>query len=64
MLLTITYRGNRATDLGYLLHKNPYRAQKFEMNFGYAYVFYPKAEENECTAALLIDLNPVDLARG
>lgn len=64
MLLTITYRGNQATDLGYLLHKNPSRAQKFEMSFGFAYVFYPKAEETECTASLLIDLNPVDLARG
>lgn len=64
MLLTITYRGNQATDLGYLLHKNPSRAQEFEMSFGHAYVFYPKAEETECTAALLINLNPVDLARG
>lgn len=64
MLLTITYRGPRATELGYLLHKNPARAQEFEMSFGRAYVFYPKAEETECTAALLIDLNPVDLARG
>lgn len=64
MLLTITYRGPQATDLGYLLHKNPSRAQEFEMSFGQAYVFYPKAEETECTAALLIDLNPIDLARG
>lgn len=64
MLLTITYRGEHATDLGYLLHKNPARAQVFDMSFGHAYVFYPKAEESECTAAILIDLNPVDLARG
>lgn len=64
MLLTITYRGPQATDLGYLLHKNPSRAQKFELSFGRAYVFYPVAEETECTAALLIDLNPIDLARG
>ncbi|NLN64357.1 MAG: 3' terminal RNA ribose 2'-O-methyltransferase Hen1 [Clostridiaceae bacterium] len=64
MLLTLTYRGNRATDLGYLLHKNPSRTQEFEMSFGRAYVFYPKAEETECSAALLIDLNPVDLVRG
>jgi 3' terminal RNA ribose 2'-O-methyltransferase Hen1 len=64
MLLTITYRGEQATDLGFLLHKNPARAQMFDMSFGHAYVFYPKAEDTECTAALLIDLNPVDLARG
>ena len=64
MLLTITYRGEQATDLGFLLRKNPARAQVFEVSFGRAYVFYPKAEQAECTAALLIDLNPVDLARG
>ena len=64
MLLTITYRGEQATDLGFLLHKNPARTQVFDMSFGHAYVFYPKAADTECTAALLIDLNPVDLARG
>lgn len=64
MLLTITYKGVQATDLGFLLHKNPSRPQKFEMSFGNAYVFYPKADEIECTVALLIDLNAVDLARG
>ncbi|MDR1193819.1 MAG: 3' terminal RNA ribose 2'-O-methyltransferase Hen1 [Peptococcaceae bacterium] len=64
MLLTITYRGEQATDLGFLLHKNPTRAQVFDMSFGRAYVFYPKAGDTECTAALLLDLNPVDLARG
>ncbi|NLG26100.1 MAG: 3' terminal RNA ribose 2'-O-methyltransferase Hen1, partial [Clostridiales bacterium] len=64
MLLTITYRGERATDLGYLLHKNPRRPQQFKLSFGRAYVFYPRADDEVCTAALLIDLNPIDLARG
>lgn len=64
MLLTITYIGENACDLGYLLHKNPARPQVFALGFGKAYVFYPKAEKNECTAALLLDVNPIDLARG
>ena len=64
MLLTITYREAPATDLGYLLHKNPARPQVFEMSFGRVYVFYPRAERCECTAALLLDLDPIDLARG
>ncbi len=64
MLLTITYREKPATDLGFLLHKHPARPQSFELSFGRAYVFYPKAEPEECTAALLLDLNPIDLARG
>ncbi|MDR1885853.1 MAG: 3' terminal RNA ribose 2'-O-methyltransferase Hen1 [Synergistaceae bacterium] len=64
MLLSITYTGANASDLGYLLHKNPNRPQVFELNFGRAYVFYPEAGEHRCTAALLLDIDPVDLARG
>ncbi|HOJ78903.1 MAG TPA: 3' terminal RNA ribose 2'-O-methyltransferase Hen1 [Bacillota bacterium] len=63
MLLTITYTGQSATDLGYLLHKNPKRVHSFELNFGSAYVFYPEATFERCTAALLLDINPVDLAK-
>ena len=64
MLLTITYRGEDATDLGFLLHKNPSRPQVFDLNHGKAYVFYPEAETSRCTAALLLDINPLHLARG
>jgi hypothetical protein len=56
MLLTITTTHNPATDLGFLLHKNPSRCQSFKMPFGIAYVFYPNATEEICTAALLIDI--------
>lgn len=63
MLLTITYTGRPATDLGYLLHKNPSRPQSFDLAFGKAHVFYPEASEERCTAALLLEINPVDLAR-
>ncbi len=64
MLLTVTTTYNPATDLGYLLHKNPARAQTFDLNFGHAHVFYPEAEVNRCTAALLLDVDPVKLSRG
>jgi len=64
MLLTITYFGQNASDLGYLLHKNPYRAQKFDLNFGKVYIFYPEIKENSCTVALLLDIDPLDLTRG
>ncbi|WP_434384653.1 3' terminal RNA ribose 2'-O-methyltransferase Hen1 [Melittangium boletus] len=52
-----------ATDLGYLLHKNPARAQSFELSFGQAHVFYPEATAERCTAALLLDVDPVALVR-
>jgi 3' terminal RNA ribose 2'-O-methyltransferase Hen1 len=64
MLLTITSTTNPATDLGYLLHKNPSRVQEFELNFGKAYVFYAEATPERCTACLLIDIDPVRLVRG
>ena len=64
MLLTITYTNPPATDLGYLLHKNPARVQSFELAFGMAHVFYPEASEERCVAALLLDIDPVGLVRG
>ncbi|MGN0469356.1 MAG: metallophosphoesterase [Acutalibacteraceae bacterium] len=62
MLLTITMNGTNTQELGYLLHKNPQRAQCFELNFGKAYVFYTEVSDNRTTAALLLELNPIDLA--
>ena len=64
MLLTITYTGQNTTDLGYLLYKNPNRPQMIELNRGKAYVFYPEASNERTTAALLLDIEPIDLARG
>ena len=64
MLLTIHTKHRPATDLGYLLHKHPAKVQEFKLAFGKAHVFYPKANEDECTVALLLDLDPVALVRG
>jgi 3' terminal RNA ribose 2'-O-methyltransferase Hen1 len=64
MLLTLTTTARPATDLGYLLHKNPARVQAFELPFGKAHVFYPEAEEDRCTMALLLEVDPVGLVRG
>lgn len=63
MLLTITYTGQPATDLGYLLHKSPRRVHSTELTFGYAHVFYPEATEQRCTAALLLEVDPIGLVR-
>lgn len=64
MLLTITYKGENAADLGFLLFKNPRRPQVFELSYGKAYVFYPEIGDTVCTAAMLLDIDPIDLARG
>jgi 3' terminal RNA ribose 2'-O-methyltransferase Hen1 len=63
MLLTVTTTYAPASDLGYLLHKNPARTQTFDLAFGQAHVFYPEVSEERCTAALLLDINPVRLVR-
>lgn len=64
MLLTIGTTHTPATDLGFLLHKHPDRCQRFELAFGAAHVFYPEASAARCTAALLLDVDPVGLVRG
>jgi 3' terminal RNA ribose 2'-O-methyltransferase Hen1 len=63
VILTITTTHRPATDLGYLLHKNPERAQTFDLAWGKAHVFYPEASEGRCTAALLLDIDPMSLVR-
>jgi 3' terminal RNA ribose 2'-O-methyltransferase Hen1 len=64
MLLTITTTHHPATDLGFLLHKNPSNLHSFDLSFGKAHVFYPEATAERCTAALLLDVDPVGLVRG
>ncbi|MET8770221.1 3' terminal RNA ribose 2'-O-methyltransferase Hen1 [Streptomyces sp. NPDC004658] len=55
--------GNPATDLGYLLHKHPDRAQAFSTSYGTAHVFYPEADAERCTAALLLETDTLALVR-
>jgi 3' terminal RNA ribose 2'-O-methyltransferase Hen1 len=64
VILTIRTTHRPATDLGFLLHKNPARLQSFKQSFGEAHVFYPEASDDACTAALLLDVDPVALVRG
>jgi 3' terminal RNA ribose 2'-O-methyltransferase Hen1 len=63
MLLTISTTHGPATDLGYLLHKNPERHHTAELGFGTVHVVYPEASETRCTAALLVEVDPIGLVR-
>ncbi len=63
VLLTLTTTHRPATDLGYLLFKHPDRVQAFPQSFGTATVFYPEATEERCTVAVLLEVDPVRLAR-
>lgn len=66
MLLTVTTTGSAgrpATDLGFLLHKHPDKLQSFGTAHGTAHVFYPEADADRCTAALLLEVDPIGLVR-
>lgn len=64
MLLSLTSTARPATDLGFLLHKNPANTHRAELSFGDATVFYSEASESKCTACLLLEISPVELVRG
>jgi 3' terminal RNA ribose 2'-O-methyltransferase Hen1 len=64
MQLQISTTHHPATDLGYLLSKNPDRCQSFNLSFGMAHVFYPEATPQRCSVALVVDVDPVGLVRG
>jgi len=64
VLLTITSSAEPASDLGFLLHKHPGKVQSFDVSAGRAHVFYPEATQQRCTAALLLEVDPIELVRG
>jgi 3' terminal RNA ribose 2'-O-methyltransferase Hen1 len=63
MLLTITTEHEPATDLGYLLHKHPDNVRTVPFPFGDAHVFFPEAAHERCTAAVLVEVDPIGLVR-
>lgn len=63
MLLTITSTSSPATDLGFLLFKNPERVHRFDLSFGRATVFYPEAQAARCTVCLLLEVDPIGMVR-
>ena len=67
MLLTLSTTrfddAHPARDFGFLLHKNPERAQSFDLSFGTAHVFYPQADDERCECAMLLDIDTVRLVR-
>lgn len=63
MFLSLTTTIEPATDLGFLLHKNPSSVRSVPLWFGQAHVFFPEATPERCTAALLLEVDPVGLVR-
>lgn len=64
MFLSIATTHKPATDLGFLLRKNPSNVQRKELSFGRSIIFYPEATEDRCEAVLMLDVDPIQLVRG
>ncbi|MGD9210547.1 MAG: 3' terminal RNA ribose 2'-O-methyltransferase Hen1 [Desulfobacteraceae bacterium] len=63
MLLTITTTHKPTADLGFLLHKHPDRFQSVELSVGKAHIFYPDYSLQKITAALLLNIDPIDMVK-
>ncbi len=63
MLVTLSTTMPDASDLGFLLHKHPDRAQSFEVAVGTAHVVWPEASAERATVALLLEVDPIALVR-
>ncbi len=65
MFISVTTTRNPATDLGYLIVKNPATApHRFSLPFGEAILTYTNISPDRCTAVMTLDINPVELVRG
>jgi 3' terminal RNA ribose 2'-O-methyltransferase Hen1 len=64
VLLTLSTTMPDATDLGFLVHKHPDKAQSFQLAVGTAHVLWPEATTQRSTVALLLEVDPISLVRG
>ncbi len=64
MLFTLETSHEPATELGFLLGKHPDKLQSFDLSHGKVHVFFPHASPQRCQAALLLEVDPVELVRG
>ncbi len=63
MLVTLSATMSHASDLGFLLHKHPDKAQAFETTIGVAHVVWPEVTPERSTVALLLEVDPIALVR-
>ena len=64
MLVKIATTHQPATDLGFLLRKNPANVHRADLPFGKSVFFYPEASSERCEAALMLEVDPIQLVRG
>ncbi|MEV6976816.1 3' terminal RNA ribose 2'-O-methyltransferase Hen1 [Kitasatospora sp. NPDC093806] len=57
-ITTTAVAGSPATDLARLLRRQPDAAHRVTTAFGEAHVFFPEADADRCTVALLLEVDP------
>ncbi len=62
-MLFISTTHQPASDLGYLLRKNPANLYEGKTAFGTLKVFYPEVSEEKTTAAFVVEIDPIALVR-
>ena len=63
MFLTLATTARNASDLGFLLQKHPGRVFRRDVGAGTVTVFYPEATADRCEVAVLLETDPVALAK-
>jgi 3' terminal RNA ribose 2'-O-methyltransferase Hen1 len=63
MLLELSTTAPLASEIGFLLHKNPAHVYQKTLPYGVVHVFYPEATDARCTMALWLEVDPVGLVR-
>ncbi|PKK89266.1 MAG: 3' terminal RNA ribose 2'-O-methyltransferase Hen1 [Candidatus Wallbacteria bacterium HGW-Wallbacteria-1] len=63
MIFTISTSTQPTETLSYLLHKHPAKYQLFNLSFGNVHVFYLENSDQICTAAMVLDIDTVDMVR-
>ena len=63
MFLSLAATAPDAADLGFLLQKHPDRLFERDLSVGTARIFYPEAAADRCEVCLLLEVDPVKLAR-
>ena len=63
VIVSLTSTTPDATELGFVLHKHPDRVRTVEVSAGRAHVFFPEATPQRCTATVVVEVDPIALAR-
>lgn len=63
MILLVTQHGEQPRDMGYVLKKHPDKYMSREIPGGLVHVFFPRADDEACTCAIIAEVNAIEEVR-